>query len=104
LLARDRIGREVRYRVTPQPLVSAVGWRVHRTSSGAVRASVGRETTRATRHQRHKSPDQTRRARKHATGGTNRARADPSGAKTHHRRHKSRPTRPPPRWSRAKRQ
>jgi len=26
LLARDRVGREVRYRVTPRPLASAVGW------------------------------------------------------------------------------
>jgi DNA-binding transcriptional ArsR family regulator len=26
LLARERAGREVRYRVTPQPLASAVGW------------------------------------------------------------------------------
>jgi len=26
LLARDRVGREVRYRVTPKPLASAVGW------------------------------------------------------------------------------
>ena len=26
LLARDRVGREVRYRVTPKPLVAAVGW------------------------------------------------------------------------------
>lgn len=26
LLAHERAGREVRYRVTPQPLVGAVGW------------------------------------------------------------------------------
>jgi DNA-binding transcriptional ArsR family regulator len=26
LLARDRVGREVLYRVTPKPLASAVGW------------------------------------------------------------------------------
>ena len=26
LLAHERAGREVRYRVTPQPLASAVGW------------------------------------------------------------------------------
>jgi DNA-binding transcriptional ArsR family regulator len=26
LLARDRVGREVHYRVTPKPLASAVGW------------------------------------------------------------------------------
>lgn len=26
LLARDRVGREVRYRVTPLPLATAVGW------------------------------------------------------------------------------
>jgi len=26
LLARDRVGREVRYRVTPKPLATAVGW------------------------------------------------------------------------------
>jgi DNA-binding transcriptional ArsR family regulator len=26
LLARDRVGREVRYRVTPKPLAAAVGW------------------------------------------------------------------------------
>jgi DNA-binding transcriptional ArsR family regulator len=26
LLAAERVGREVRYRVTPQPLASAVGW------------------------------------------------------------------------------
>ena len=26
LLAHERVGREVRYRVTPQPLASAVGW------------------------------------------------------------------------------
>ncbi len=26
LLAAQRVGREVRYRVTPQPLASAVGW------------------------------------------------------------------------------
>jgi DNA-binding transcriptional ArsR family regulator len=26
LLARDRVGREVRYRVTPKPLAAAVAW------------------------------------------------------------------------------